>query len=91
MTILDRIAAYKRDEIAAAKAKIPEAEVETCARAADRPRGFRAALLAARVDMPGAKPIKGICRELPPLSPPRDPPAAAGLGAARCPPPPFPA
>ncbi len=29
-----------------------------------------AALLAARVDMPGAKPTPGICRELPPLSPP---------------------
>jgi indole-3-glycerol phosphate synthase len=50
MTILDDIAAYKRREIAAAKAKIPPDEIEARARAADAPRGFRAALLAARAE-----------------------------------------
>ena len=70
MTILDRIAAYKWEEIAAAKAKIPEAEIETCARAADRPRGFRAALLTARAEkrigligeIKKASPSKGLIR-----------------------------
>jgi indole-3-glycerol phosphate synthase len=50
MTILDDIAAYKRREIAAAKAKIPPGEIEARARAADAPRGFRAALLATRAE-----------------------------------------
>ena len=44
MTILDTIVAYKRDEIAAAKAKIPLAEIEERAKAADPVRGFLAAL-----------------------------------------------
>jgi indole-3-glycerol phosphate synthase len=48
MTILDRIAVYKREEIAAAKAKIPLAEMLARARAADPVRGFRAALRCAR-------------------------------------------
>jgi indole-3-glycerol phosphate synthase len=44
MTILDKIAAYKRDEIAAAKAKIAPAEIEARAKDADPVRGFLAAL-----------------------------------------------
>ena len=42
--ILTRIEAYKRDEIAAAKAARPLAEVEAAAKAAPAPRGFLAAL-----------------------------------------------
>ena len=44
MTILGDIAAYKRDEVAAAKARLPIAELESAARAAPPVRGFRAAL-----------------------------------------------
>ena len=70
MSILDDIAAYKREEIAAAKAKIPPGEIEARAKAADAPRGFRAALMAAcaekRVGLIGevkkASPSKGLIR-----------------------------
>lgn len=41
---LARINAYKRDEIAAAKARVPQAEIERRAAAAPPPRGFAAAL-----------------------------------------------
>src|SRR6201986_1006692 len=44
MTILDTIVAYKSDEIAAAKKKIPPAEIEARAKTADPVRGFLAAL-----------------------------------------------
>jgi indole-3-glycerol phosphate synthase len=43
-SILDKIALYKRDEIAAAKKKIPLKEIEALAKAADPVRGFLAAL-----------------------------------------------
>jgi indole-3-glycerol phosphate synthase len=70
MTILDDIADYKRREIDAAKAHIPPAEIEARARAADAPRGFRAALLAARAEkrigligeIKKASPSKGLIR-----------------------------
>ena len=42
--ILDKIVAYKREEIAAAKKKIPPKEMEARAAAADPSRGFLAAL-----------------------------------------------
>ena len=44
-TILDRIKAYKLDEIEARKAARSLADVEEAARAADPPRGFAKALL----------------------------------------------
>jgi len=89
LTILDKIATYKRQEIAAAKAKIPQAEIETVARAADPPRGFRAALMTAR----GERRI-GLVGEIKKASPSRgliradfDPPALAQAyekGGAAC-------
>jgi indole-3-glycerol phosphate synthase len=43
-TVLDRIVAYKRREITAARARVPEAELERRAAAAPPARDFRAAL-----------------------------------------------
>ncbi len=68
--ILDRIAAYKRDEVAARKAARPQDAVETAARDASPPRSFRAALeRASGADRPGliaeikkASPSKGLIR-----------------------------
>ena len=42
--VLARIEAYKRQEIAAAKAAVPQAEIERRAQAASAPRGFAAAI-----------------------------------------------
>ena len=70
MNVLDRIAAYKRDEIAAAKNKKPLPALMAEAKRASPPRGFRAALATAKANgKPGliaeikkASPSKGLIR-----------------------------
>lgn len=69
--ILDKIATYKREEVAARKAARSQSDVEAAAQAASPPRGFRAAL--ERAHAPGklsliaeikkASPSKGLIRE----------------------------
>ena len=87
-TVLDRIKAYKLDEIAAAKAARPIAGVEAEAKAAPAPRDFTAALRSAQAEGYGliaevkkASPSKGLIR------PDFDPPALAQAyqaGGASC-------
>lgn len=85
MTVLDRILATKRDEVAARKATA-RAELEAHAAAAGPPRGFRAALDAAPhyaliAEIKKASPSKGLIRQ------DFDPPAHAHAyqaGGAAC-------
>lgn len=87
--VLDKICADKRQHIAACKAKTPMREVEAAARAADTPRGFANALVAANetgrygliAEIKKASPSKGLIRA------DFDPPALARAyraGGATC-------
>ena len=87
--ILEEIAAYKREDVAARKAARPQGAVDVAARTASAPRGFRAALerahapgrLALIAEIKKASPSKGLIRA------DFDPPALARAyeaGGAAC-------
>jgi indole-3-glycerol phosphate synthase len=87
--VLARIEAYKRREIADAKQRVPQAEIERCAAAAAPPRGFAAAIErrlgeghpALIAEIKKASPSKGLIRA------DFDPPALARAyadGGATC-------
>ncbi|HSZ11827.1 MAG TPA: indole-3-glycerol phosphate synthase TrpC [Rhizomicrobium sp.] len=70
MSVLDNIAHYKRREIAEAKEKLPLSDLETLARMAPTPRGFRNALMEKHAlgeigliaEIKKASPSKGLIR-----------------------------
>jgi len=70
MTVLSEIAAYKKEEVARAKARLPFAELEREARSAEAPRGFLAALRKAQnekrygliAEIKKASPSRGLIR-----------------------------
>ncbi len=69
-TILDKIAAYKRDEVTAAKAAMPFASLDLHARSQRKPRGFKRAIEAKHekgqwaliAEIKKASPSKGLIR-----------------------------
>ena len=71
MSVLDTIATYKRDEVAAAKHARPLRSLMLDAREAPAPRGFRAALEAAKAakrsgliaEIKKASPSQGVIRK----------------------------